>query len=322
MINLPLPLIQILIGLVAILAFVGLNGLVLVYLERKIAGHIQRRPGPFEVGPHGILQPLADAVKLVGKQLITPKGADAVLYWAAPIISFAPAIVCFLPLPFGPKLTNIDINVGLVLILAFTGLNVLALCLAGWSSQNKWSLLGAARDISQSVAYEIPLLLSVLPIMMLSGSLNLYEISTSQGAWPWQWHIVYQPLGFFIFFICILAETNRAPFDLPEAESELTAGFHTEYSGMGFGLFFLAEYSYMIVACAMASILFLGGFNGPFVSGWWWFLFKVYALLIVMIWLRWTYPRVRFDQLLNICWKWLIPLSLINLLITALFIKF
>jgi len=143
MINLPLPLIQILIGLVGILAFVGLNGLVLVYLERKIAGHIQRRPGPFEVGPHGILQPLADAVKLVGKQLITPKGADSVGYWAAPIISFAPAIVCFLPLPFGPKLTNIDINVGLVLILAFTGLNVLALCLAGWSSQNKWSLLGA-----------------------------------------------------------------------------------------------------------------------------------------------------------------------------------
>lgn len=321
MINLPMPLIQILIGLVAILAFVGLNGLVLVYLERKIAGHIQRRPGPFEVGPHGILQPLADAVKLVGKQLITPKGADAVLYWAAPIISFAPAIVCFLPIPFGPTLTNININVGLVLILAFTGLNVLALCLAGWSSQNKWSLLGAARDISQSVAYEIPLLLSILPIMMLSGSLNLYEISTSQGAWPWQWYIVYQPLAFIIFFVCILAETNRAPFDLPEAESELTAGFHTEYSGMGFGLFFLAEYSYMIVACAMASILFLGGFNGPLASGWWWFLLKVYALLIVMMWLRWTYPRVRFDQLLNICWKWLIPLSLVNLLFTALVIK-
>ncbi|MDK2921030.1 MAG: NADH-quinone oxidoreductase subunit [Desulfonauticus sp.] len=319
--TIPGPLVQIVIGLIGVLAFVGLNGLVCVYLERKVAGHIQRRPGPFEVGPHGILQPLADAVKLVAKQMITPKGADPILYWAAPLISFAPAIACFLPLPFGPKLQNVSINVGLILILAFSSLNVLALCLAGWSSQNKWSLLGAARDIAQSVAYEIPLLLSLLPIILLTGSLNLAEITQTQGPWPWQWLVVKQPLAFIIFFVCVFAETNRAPFDLPEAESELTAGFHTEYSGMGFGLFFLAEYSYMVVGCALASILFLGGYQGPVASGWWWFLLKVYALLLVMMWVRWTYPRVRFDQLLNLAWKWFIPLSLLNILITALVVK-
>ncbi|SDB37950.1 NADH dehydrogenase subunit H [Desulfonatronum thiosulfatophilum] len=316
----PAQLIVIFVGLAAIMAFVGLNGLVLVYLERKVAGFIQRRPGPYEVGPYGLLQPLADGLKLVGKQMFTPACADKWLYWLAPILSLAPVPVAFLAVPFGPNLHILDINIGLVLILAFVGLNVLAICLAGWSSQNKYALLGAARNISQSVAYEIPLLLSVLPIVFITGSLNLYEISAGQGAWPWQWHILTQPVAFVIFFLCALAETNRAPFDLPEAESELTAGFHTEYSGMGFGVFFLAEYAYMIIACSVATVLFLGGWNGPVIAGWWWFLAKVYFLLIVMMFFRWTYPRVRFDQLLNLCWKWLIPLATINLLITALVI--
>jgi NADH-quinone oxidoreductase subunit H len=180
--------------------------------------------------------------------------------------------------------------------------------------------LGAARDISQSVAYEIPLLLSVLPIIFITGSFNLFDIASSQGAWPWQWYVTYQPVAFIIFFICALAETNRNPFDLPEAESELTAGFHTEYSGMGFGMFFLAEYAYMVIASCVTAILFLGGFQGPVASGWWWFLAKVYTLLLIIIWIRWTYPRVRFDQLLNICWKWLIPLAVLNLLVTLLVI--
>jgi len=306
-------------GLLA--GFVGLNGLVLVYLERKVAGHIQRRPGPFEVGPHGVLQPLADALKLVGKQLITPRGADKWLFWTAPIISFAPVFILFLPIPFGPVLTAMELDLGLLLILAFAGINVLALCLAGWSSENKWSLLGAARAVAQSVAYEIPLLLAVLAIAFQYGSLNLSTIVSGQGAWPWQWNIMVQPLAFFIYFVCALAETNRAPFDLPEAESELTAGFHTEYSGMGFGIFFLAEYANMIVVCAVATALFLGGWNGPAAPGVWWFLAKVYLLLLVMMWFRWTYPRVRFDQLLNLSWKWLLPLALVNLIVTLVLVK-
>ncbi|WP_027180459.1 NADH-quinone oxidoreductase subunit NuoH [Maridesulfovibrio bastinii] len=319
--QIPIELIKLVIAVVAVAAFVGLNALILVYLERKVAGHIQRRPGPFEVGPHGLLQPLADAAKLIGKQLFTPDGADKWLFWIAPILAFLPVLLLFLPIPFGPVLTGMDVNLGLLLILAFSGFNVLALCLAGWSSHNKWGLLGAARAVSQSVAYEIPLLLAVLAIAFTTGSLNLSEIVAEQGGWPWQWNIIVQPLAFVIYFISALGETNRAPFDLPEAESELTAGFHTEYSGMGFGLFFLAEYANMVVVCSVAVALFLGGWQGPFFEGTWWFLAKVYILLLVMIWFRWTYPRVRFDQLLNINWKWLMPLALINLLATALLTK-
>jgi NADH-quinone oxidoreductase subunit H len=215
-----------------------------------------------------------------------------------------------------------NVNLGVLLVLAFSGLNVLALCLAGWGSNNKYALLGAARAVAQSVAYEIPLLLSVLCVAFTSGSLNFADITAAQTTHGMlSWNVFSQPLAFLIFFVSALAETNRAPFDLPEAESELTAGFHTEYSGMGFGLFFLAEYSYMIVVCAVASVLFLGGWSGPFLSGHWWMLGKIYTLILVMMWFRWTYPRVRFDQLLNICWKWLIPLSLINLLGTALIIN-
>ncbi len=319
--GIPSELFSILLALGLLAGFVGLNGLVLVYLERKVAGHIQRRPGPFEVGPHGILQPLADAVKLVGKQLVTPRGADKWLFWTAPILSFAPVFVLFLPIPFGPILTAMELDLGLLLILAFAGINVLALCLAGWSSENKWSLIGASRAVSQSVAYEIPLLLAVLAIAFQYGSLNLSTIVAGQGPWPWQWNIVVQPVAFFIFFVCALAETNRAPFDLPEAESELTAGFHTEYSGMGFGIFFLAEYAAMIVVCSVGTALFLGGWQGPVLPGVWWFLAKVYLLLLVMMWFRWTYPRVRFDQLLNLSWKWLLPLALINLLATLILVK-
>ncbi len=319
--NIAPELIHIAVALAAIAAFIGLNGLVLVWLERKVAGHIQRRPGPYEVGPWGLLQPVADAVKLVGKQLVRPKVADPWLYWSAPLLSFTPVFLLFLTIPFGPRLIGMEFNLGLLLILAFSGLNVLALCLAGWSSANKYSLLGAARAVAQSIAYEIPLLLAVLAIAFQFGTLNLSTIVHHQGPMPWQWNVMTQPLAFIIYFICAVAETNRAPFDLPEAESELTAGFHTEYSGMAFGLFFLAEYAYIIVISCVATVLFLGGWHGPGAPGFWWFLLKVYALIMVIIWLRWTYPRVRFDQLLNINWKWLLPLALVNLLLTLIFVK-
>ncbi len=321
-IHIPVELIQIVVAVVVFLAFIGVNVLVLVLMERKVAGRFQRRPGPFEVGPHGSLQTLADAVKMMAKELHTPRGADKVLFWAAPIVTFAPVVVSFMPLPFGPRyLTGWEVNLGVVLILAFASLGVFGICLAGWSSNNKWSLIGAARAVAQSVAYEIPLLLSVLAVAFQTGSLNLTEITAGQGSWPWQWNVAVQPLAFFIFVVSMLGETNRAPFDLPEAESELTAGFHTEYSGMGFGLFFMAEYAAMVVVCSVGTVLFLGGWKGPFFDGPWWFLAKVYGLLFVMMWFRWTFPRVRFDQLLNINWKWLTPLALLNLLAVAFLVK-
>ncbi len=314
-------LLSLIIALVAIMAWVGFNAIFLVWMERKVAGHVQRRPGPYEVGPHGLLQPLIDGLKLMGKQLVMPDGADPKLFWLAPVLSFFPVLLIFLPLPHSKFLTGMELNLGILLILAFSGINVIGMLVAGWASNNKWGLLGGARAVAQSVAYEIPLLLSVLAIAFMTGSLNLTTITEMQGSWPWQWNIVVQPLAFIIFFIAAIGETNRAPFDLPEGESELTAGFHTEYSSMGFGLFFMAEYSYMVVICSVCTILFLGGFKGPFVDGWWWFGAKVYALLFVFIWMRWTFPRVTFAQLLNINWKWLLPLATINLLATAFFMK-
>ncbi len=313
---------QIIIALVAILAWVAINVLMLVWFERKGAGFIQLRPGPYEVGPHGLLQPLIDGVKLMCKQFLIPDSADKFLFVLAPILAFFPVFLLIAVIPYGPLLTGLDMNLGLLLILAFSGLNVLAVMIAGWAQNNKWGLLGAARGVAQNVAYEIPLLLSVLAIAFMTGSLSLVEITAGQGPWPWEWNIIYQPLAFVIFILSTIGETNRAPFDLAEAESELTAGFHTEYSSMGFGLFFMAEYAYMVVVASVASVLFLGGYQGPFgTDGWWWMLPKVYAILLFIIWIRWTFPRVTFAHLLSLNWKWLLPLATINLLGTAFFMK-
>ena len=322
--NLPpliLDILWLVVALVAIIAFVSANAIVLVYAERKIAGFVQRRPGPYEVGPQGLLQVFCDAVKLIGKQITRPSHADPVLFWLGPILAFFPVLLLFLPIPFSPFLTGWNPDLGLLLILAFAGINVLAILLAGWSSNNKYGLYGAARGVAQSVAYEIPLLLSVLALAFQYGTLSLTSIVDTQGGWPWQWNIFCQPVAFLIYFVSAFGETNRAPFDLPEAESELTAGFHTEYSGMGFGLFFLAEYANMVLVCSICTALFLGGWKGPFFDGVWWFLAKVYVLLFIMMWVRWTYPRVRFDQLLNLNWKWLLPLGVANLLATAFVMK-
>lgn len=316
-----MDILRLVIGLAGIMVFIMLNALCLLYMERKVAAFIQRRPGPFEVGFWGSLQPFADAVKLACKQLLRPTDADPVLYWLAPILAFFPVLLLFLPIPFSPLLTAWNPDLGLLIILAFAGINVLAILLAGWSSNNKYGLYGAARGVAQSVAYEIPLLLAVLAIAFQHGSLNLSTLVEGQGSWPWQWNIVTQPLAFFIYLISSFGETNRAPFDLPEAESELTGGFHTEYSGMGFGLFFLAEYANMVLVSCICVALFLGGWRGPVLDGVWWFLAKVYALLFFMMWCRWTFPRVRFDQLLNLNWKWLLPLGAFNLLLTAFIMK-
>ena len=306
------------VGLIGVLAFVVVNALALTWAERKVAGHMQRRIGPKEVGPYGLIQPIADAIKLLGKEILTPRDVDKPLYMIAPILIFVPVLVSFVVIPFDARLVVKDINVGILVILAFSSLTVLSLLLAGWGSNNKYALMGAVRSIAQNIAYEIPLLLALLPVIMLSGSFSLKAIVEAQRG---MWFVVYQPVAFAIYFISAVAETNRTPFDLPEAESELVAGYHTEYSGMRFALFFLAEYTNMFIVSAIAATFFLGGYQGPILPGIVWFLIKAYLVVFVIMWLKWTYPRVRFDQLLNISWKALIPLAFINLLVTGGLLK-
>jgi NADH-quinone oxidoreductase subunit H len=313
--------VQILVAVIAIICLMVANAVVMVYVERKAAGFIQRRPGPYEVGPWGTIQAICDSMKLLAKQIFLPANVDLVLFFLAPVLAFFPVLLLFLPIPFGPYLTAWEVPDGLVLILAFAGFGVLSNLLAGWASNNKYGVLGAARAVSQSVAYEIPLMLALMAVVFQTGTLNLSEIVEQQGWAPWEWNIVTQPLAFFIYLICLVAETNRAPFDLPEAESELTAGFHTEYSGMGFALFFLSEYANMLLVSFICATFFLGGYKGPVIDGIWWTIIKAYAIMVFIVWIRWTFPRVRFDQLLNINWKWLLPLGLINLWITAIVIR-
>lgn len=319
--------------LVAIIAFVALNAAMLVWMERKVAGHIQRRIGPKEVGPFGLFQSFADGIKLMTKQLIVPEGADVPLFKVAPMLVMIPAIMCFVTIPFGEQLAARNINIGLLLIFAIASVNVFALLLGGWASNNKYAIISAARAVSQNVAYEIPMLITAITVVMFTGTMNLHEIVLGQAGGFWNWNILpftknflmvlLMPVSFLIFFICSMAETNRAPFDLGEAESELVAGFHTEYAGMGFGLFFLGEYANVFIGCSLAVILFLGGWQCPLglYPGVHWFLIKVYFLIFVVMWARWTFPRTTFYGLLNLSWKILIPVSLFNLVLTGALIK-
>ena len=315
----------IIVGLVGVLALVQVNALFLVWLERKVAAHIQLRIGPKEVGPFGILQTIVDGVKLVSKELITPSHVDKKLFILAPVAIFLPVLVSFVVIPFSEKLQIRDLNVGLLVIFAFSTFNVLAILVGGWSSNNKYSLLGAVRSVAQNVAYEIPLLLTVLSALLWSNSLQMSKIVESQST---VWNAFWMPVAALIYLICATAETNRAPFDIPEAESELVAGFHTEYGGMRFALFFLAEYSNMLIVASVATTLFFGGWKPlPFlgflpVPGLIWFFLKTYVLIFVVIWVRWTFPRLRFDQLMNFCWKIMIPAALLHLIVYAGIIKF
>jgi len=313
-----LEIVKIAVGLLAAFVFVVFNALILTWAERKVAGHMQLRIGPKEVGPYGLIQPLADALKLLGKEILTPRNVDKPIFYLGPIMIFIPVLVAFVVIPFDSFLQVKDINVGILVILAFSSFTVLAILMAGWGSNNKYSLIGAIRSIAQSVAYEIPLLLSLLAVVMMANSLSLKDVVEAQKG---IWFVVLQPVAFVIYFIASVAETNRTPFDLPEAESELVAGYHTEYSGMMFALFFLAEYTNMFIVSAITVTFFLGGYQGPFLPGIVWFLLKSYFLVFVMMWFRWTFPRVRFDQLLNISWKALIPLAFLNLLVTGGLLK-
>jgi NADH-quinone oxidoreductase subunit H len=305
-------------GVIGVIALVAVNALFLIWMERKVSAHMQLRPGPMEVGWHGSIQTIADALKLMGKELITPKDVDRWVYLAAPIVIFLPVLLSFLVIPFSRNLIIRDMNVGILLILAFAALSVLAILMAGWASNNKYSVLGAIRSVAQNISYEIPLLITLMSIILMVGSFSLVDIVAAQSKY---WFVLTQPLAFILYITCATAETNRAPFDLPEAESELVAGFHTEYSGMRFALFFLAEYTNMFIVSAIATVFFLGGWHGPFLPGIAWFFIKVYFVIFLIMWFRWTFPRVRFDQLITFAWKILIPLAFANLIITAFILK-
>jgi NADH-quinone oxidoreductase subunit H len=299
----------------------GMLGVVsyMIYAERKIAGHMQARVGPNRVGPFGLFQPIADVAKLFFKEEFIPDGANKVIFHIAPMLAVIPALVTFSVVPFGPQdaMRVTDINVALLLFLAMSSLGVYAITLGGWSSNNKYALLGGLRSSAQMISYELAMGLSTIGVLLLAGSLSLVDIVHAQERW---WFVVFQPVAFLIFMITALAETNRAPFDLPEAEAELVAGFHTEYSSMKFGLFFLGEFANVISISCIAVTLYLGGWNGPWLPDslkFLWFFAKLGALLFFFIWVRWTFPRLRYDQLMNLGWKVLLPLSLANVLFTA-----
>ncbi len=321
----------VIIGVLAIALFAGL-GLVLVIMERKVAAWIQIRLGPNRVGPKGMFQSLADTVKLIMKEGLTPDGADKFLFNLAPFIVMIVAMLVLAPIGFAKGFHIWDINIGVLYVSAISSVSVIGILMAGWASNNKYSLLGAMRSGAQMVSYELSVGLSVLSIIVLTGSLGLNDIVLSQqdGWWIFKGHIP-AIISFVIFIIAVTAETNRAPFDLAEAESELTAGFHTEYSGMKFALFFLAEYINIFIVCAIGATLFLGGWM-PFHIGHWeafnhvmdyipsflWFFGKTFFLIFLIMWFRWTFPRLRVDQLLNLEWKYLLPISMFNLILMTL----
>ncbi|MEN8142852.1 MAG: NADH-quinone oxidoreductase subunit NuoH [Thermodesulfobacteriota bacterium] len=335
----PSELQRIIIAVVALIAFAAGNAAYLVWLERKVAAHIQCRIGPKEVGPFGLIQPLVDGIKLMSKQLLVPKGVDPYLFKVAPLLVLVPAVMSFVTIPFSENLVARNIDIGLLMIFAFASVNVMGILLGGWGSANKYAIISAARAVSQNVAYEIPMLITVITMVMVTHTMNLNEIVMQQDGSVLDWYIFrlttspLMPVAFLIFFICSLAETNRAPFDLGEAESELIAGFHTEYAGMGFGVFFMGEYANIVIGNSLAVILFLGGWQSPLgmeFGGWLgfflndgilWFLAKLYVLIFCVMWIRWTYPRTTLWGLLNLSWKYLIPISLLNLLLTGGMIK-
>ncbi len=301
-----------------VILFLSVNALFLVWAERKVSARIQLRRGPLHVGFAGMLQTVADAIKLLSKELVIPKQSDKFVYLLAPVLVFAPILSAFIIMPLSSNFIIRDLNVGFLFAFSLTNISFIGIFIAGWSSNSKYALLGSMRAVAQNISYEIPLLLSTMGVVLIAQTIKMTELVNAQAN---IWYVVLQPVAFIIFICSALAEANRAPFDIPEAESELVAGFHTEYSGMRFALFFLGEYSAIFVSSAIATTLFLGGWRGPLLPGPIWFLIKVYAIVLVIMWIRWTFPRLRSDQLMAFAWKVLIPFALVNLFLTALVLK-
>ena len=313
-----ITLIRLILPMMVILALAPVGMMYLTWLERKVIARMQDRFGPNRVGPYGLLQPLADGVKMLTKEDIVPAGADRLCHFLAPVLIVVPALFLFTVLPFGPGLIAAPLATGLLFFVAIGSTGTLTIFMAGWGSRNKFSLLGAVRTAAQLVAYEVPMVLALVVVPMVVGSLNLVEIvQQQQGHW-----FFFTPWGFIAFFLVLtagLAEVNRTPFDLPEAESEIVAGFHTEYSGMKFALFYMAEFLSTLALGALLSVLFLGGWDGPGpVPGWIWMGLKTLGMVFVMIWIRGTFPRLRIDQLMRLAWMVLIPMTLANLASAAI----
>lgn len=299
---------------IIIIVFVLAMVMAFIYFERRGLGRLQVRLGPNRVGPFGILQPVADAIKILLKEDIVPAKGDKLVHWWAPVVAFAPALMIFAVIPFENGALLADLNIGILYIVAVSSLSVVGVFMAAWSCNNKFSLIGAMRTVAQIVSYEIPLGLSIIGVALIAGSLSMNEIVTSQNI-PF---ILLQPLGFLIYFISACAEMNRTPFDLMEAESEIVDGYHIEYSGMKFAMFYLVEYVEAVAVSAIITTLFLSGWKGPLLPPFLWFLIKVVLVFFVIVWVRGTIPRIRVDQLMAFAWKCLLPLALINLFITGI----
>ncbi|MBA7645345.1 NADH-quinone oxidoreductase subunit H [subsurface metagenome] len=299
---------------VVIIGFVLTMVMGVIYIERRGMGRMQSRLGPNRTGPFGIFQPVADALKVMLKEDIIPTNADKIVHWLAPVVAFAPALVIFAVIPFQNGALLADLNIGILYIVAISSVTTVGIFMAGWGSSNKYSLLGAMRNVAAVVSYEIPMLLAILGVVLITGSLSLNQMVLAQDI-PF---ILLQPLGFLLFFAAGCAEINRSPFDLMEADSEIVAGFHIEYSGMKFAMFYLVEYAEAVAISAIITTLFLGGWRGPLLPPWLWFITKVIVVFFAMVWMRTTLPRIRIDQLMAFAWKFLFPLAIINLIITAL----
>ena len=304
----------ILLGIVIIVVVVMLNTVVVMWCERKWMAHLQSRLGPMRTGFHGALQPFADALKLLGKEDLTPDGADKLLFLIAPLIAFVPSLLIYAATPWVASFTGVSFDTGIFMVFAVAALFPVGILLGGWASHNKYSMLGGFRAAAQQISYEIPIILAAMGVVMLAGSMKLQPIVDSQAG---IWNVLTQPFAFIVFFICVFAELNRIPFDLPEGESELVAGFNTEYSSMRFALFFVAEYANLLTWSLLTVLLFFGGWGGPLLPGWIWLTLKTYAIVFVVIWVRATLPRVRIDQLMAFGWKVLLPAAMVNVLITS-----